>query len=152
MTDLIKIYKDKGSLESFKIDRTQIAKYVTAALQDLKEAKTTFKVSDKAAYFFAYTSMLKAGRALLFLRGYRPKGPAQHETVVEVAGSILGSGFKNLTEQFERMRKKRNRLIYDIGDLISHSDAEKAFQTAEQYVNQVKSFMEKEDPQLKFDL
>ena len=126
----VKIYKDKGQLEVFKIERDQILKHVQSAYQDLKEARVTFKVSDKAAYLFAYTAMLKIGRALLFLKGYRPKGPGQHETVVEVAGSILGSGFKSLTNQFDRMRRKRNKLIYDIGDLISHSDAEEAFKTA----------------------
>src|SRR3989338_9879249 len=100
MTDLIKLYQDKGQLEKFKIDRAQIAKHIQAAYQDLKEANTTFKVSDKPAYLFAYTAMLKIGRALLFLKGYRPKGAAQHETVVEIAGSMLGREFKELTKQF----------------------------------------------------
>lgn len=117
MTDLIKLYQDKGQLEKFKIDRSQIAKHVQAAYQDLKEAKVTFKVSDKAAYLFAYTAMLKIGRALLFLRGYRPKAAGQHETVVEIAGSILGQEFKELTKQFNSMRKKRNRLMV----ILSHT-------------------------------
>lgn len=152
MTDSIKIYKDKGRLEPFKIERAQIAKYVHAAYQDLEEAKKIFEASDKGAYFFAYTAMLKIGRALLFLKGYRPKGLGQHETVMEVANSILGSGFKELTRQFDAMRKKRNRLIYDIGDLVSHSEAEKAFEVAGEYVMRVRKFMEAEDPQLKLQL
>ncbi len=150
--DPIKLCKDKGQLEVFKIERAQIAKYVQSAYQDLKEARVTFKVSDKAAYVFAYTAMLKIGRALLFLKGYRPKGHGQHETVVDAVGSILGSGFKSLTDRFDRMRRKRNKLIYDIGGLISHSEAEEAFKTAEQYVDYVCKFMEQEDPQLKLDL
>ena len=149
--DPVKLYQDKGQLEAFKVERAQIAQHVQSAYQDLKEARVTFKVSDKAAYLFAYTAMLKIGRALLFLKGYRPKGHGQHETVVEVAGSILGSGFKSLTDRFDRMRRKRNKLIYDIGGLISHSDAEGAFKTAEQYVDRVFKFMEQEDPQLKLN-
>lgn len=150
--DLLKVLKDKGRLEIFQIERDQIARHVQAAYLDLKEARTTFPVSDKAAYLFAYTAMLKVGRALLFLKGYRPKGKGQHETVVEAAGVILGKGFKTLTDQFDRMRKKRNKLIYDIGDLISHAEAETAFKTAEEYLDNVRSFMEKEDPQIKLDL
>ena len=149
--DLIQRLKDSGRLESFKIERAQIAKHVQAAYQDLKEARTTFSVSDKAAYLFAYTAMLKIGRALLFLKGYRSKGPGQHETVVEVAGSILGKGFGSLTEQFDRMRRKRNTLMYDIGGLLSHAEAQEAFKTAEHYLEKVRDFMEKEDPQLKFE-
>ena len=147
--DLLQVLKDKGQLEVFQIERDQIAKHVQASYADLKEAKITFPVSDKAAYLFAYTAMLKIGRALLFLKGYRPKGKAQHETVVEAAGFILGKGFKELTDQFDRMRRKRNKLIYDIGDLISHSETETAFKIAGEYLDKVRVFMEKEDPQLK---
>ena len=96
--------------------------------------------------------MLKVGRALLFLKGYRPKSKGQHETLVAVAGSVLGKEFKSLTDRFGEMRKKRNALIYDIGGLISHAESELAFKTAEQYVEKVRKFMEQEDPQLKLDL
>ena len=41
--------------------------------------------------------------------------------------------------------------MYDVGVLISHSEAEEAFKTAEQYLDKVRGFMEKQDPQLKFD-
>jgi len=142
---------DRGQLETFRIERSQIAKHIASAFQDLREAEKTFPVPDRAAYLFAYTAMLKMGRALLFLKGYRSKGKAQHETVVEAAGQLLGSDFKSLTERFDRMRKKRNKMIYDVGDLISHSDAEEAFCTAGQYLGKVRSFMEKEDPQLRLD-
>ncbi|MBI1870243.1 MAG: hypothetical protein HYS07_03515 [Chlamydiae bacterium] len=150
--DLIKLYKDKGQLEIFKIEHAQISKYIEAAYQDLKEVRITFPVSDKAAYLFAYTAMLKMGRALLFLKGFRSKGKGQHETVIEIAGDILGKGFTDLTNDFDAMRRKRNKMIYDVGDLISHSDAEGAFRTAEQYLNKVKDFMKKEDSQLRFEL
>ena len=150
--DLLRNLKDRGQLEIFRVENNQIAKHVQAAYLDRNEARATFPVSDKAAYVFAYTAMLKIGRALLFLKGYRSKGKGQHDTVVEAAGFILGKDFKFLTDQFDRMRKKRNKLIYDVGDLISHTEAETAFKTAEEYLNKVRAFMEKEDPQLKLDL
>lgn len=149
--DPIQQLKDRGRLEPFKIERAQIIKHVQAAYQDLQEARATFPVSDKAAYLFAYTAMLKIGRALLFLDGYRPKGMGQHETVVEVAGIILGKGFSSLTDQFDRMRRKRNALMYDVGGLLSHAETEEAFKTAEQYLHKVRDFMDKQDPQLKFE-
>jgi len=149
--DLLKQLKDSGRLEEIRIERAQVAKLVKGACQDLKEARVTFPVSDRAAYLFAYTAMLKVGRALLFLKGYRPKGLGQHATVIEVADFLLGKGFSSLTDQFDRMRKKRNLLMYDVGVLISHTEAEEAFRTAEQYLDKVRGFMEKQDPQLNFD-
>jgi len=50
------------------------------------------------------------------------------------------------------MRQKRNKLIYDIGGLISHAEVEKAFHGAEEYAEKVRRFMEQQDPQLKFQL
>lgn len=143
--------KDSGRLESIRIERAQVAKLVKGAYQDLKEARVTFPVSDRAAYLFAYTAMLKIGRAFLFLTGYRPKGLGQHTTVIEAADSLLGKGFSSLSHQFDRMRKKRNLIMYDVGILISHAEAEEAFKTAERYLDKVRKSMEKQDPQLKFD-
>ena len=150
--EIVRRLFDEKRLETFKVERSQIAKHMESAFQDLKEARTTFPVSDKAAYLFAYTAMLKIGRALLFLRGYRPKGQGQHETVVQAAGSILGDSFESLTRQFNQMRQKRNKLIYDIGGLVSHAEAEEAFLAAERYLAKVQGFMEEQDPQLKLDL
>ncbi|MBI3324374.1 MAG: hypothetical protein HYZ92_03755 [Candidatus Omnitrophica bacterium] len=149
--DSLKQLKDSGRLETIRIERAQVAKLVRGAYQDLKEAQVTFPVSDQAAYLFAYTAMLKIGRAFLFLMGYRPKGLGQHATVIEVADFLLGKGFSSLTDQFDRMRKKRNLLMYDVDILISHSEAAEAFKTAESYLDRVREFMEKQDPQLKFD-
>lgn len=149
--DPIQRFKDNGRLELFRIERTQLTQHVRSAYQDLKEAQVTFPVSDRAAYLFAYAAMLKIGRAVLFLHGYRPKGLGQHETVVEGAGALLGKGFSALTEQFDRMRKKRNLLIYEVGGLLSHTDADAAFKTAEQYLDKVRDHMEQQDPQLRFE-
>jgi uncharacterized protein (UPF0332 family) len=149
--DPLRQLQDNGRLEAMRIERAQVAKLVQGAYQDLKEAHVTFSVSDRAAYLFAYTAMLKMGRALLFLKGYRPKGLGQHSTVIEAADFLLGKGFASLTDQFDRMRKKRNLLMYDVGVLISHTEAEESFKTAERYLDKIRDFMGKQDPQLKFD-
>ncbi len=150
--EIIQRLLDEKRLEKFKIGHPQIAEHIGSAFQDLKEARATFPVSDKAAYLFAYTAMLKIGRALLFLRGYRPKGQGQHETVVQAAGFILGRDFESLTRQFNQMRQKRNKLMYDIGGLVSHSEAEEGFKAAEKYLEKIRRFMEDENPQLRLDL
>jgi len=147
----LKKLEDAGRLESLQIERAQIAKLVKAAYQDLKEARVTFPVSDRAAYLFAYTAMLKAGRAVLFLRGRRPRGLGQHATVIEAAGLILGKDFASLTDLFDQARRKRNLLMYDTDVLISHAETEKVFRSAQDYLDKVRAFLEQQDPQLRFD-
>lgn len=150
--DNLKQYIEARRLMPIKMERAQIEKNIQSAYLDLKEAKATFPVSDKAAYLFAYTAMLKIGRALLFLKGYRPRGEGQHEVVVRAAGSLLGEGFESLTRQFNAMRQKRNKLIYDVGGLVSHEEATEAFKAAENYLSFVRSFMIKQDPQLRLEI
>ena len=41
--DVIKIYKDKGQLEVFRVEVEQIAKHIEDAYQDLKEARKHFQ-------------------------------------------------------------------------------------------------------------
>ena len=53
--------------------------------------------------------------------------------------------------EIERAQIQKH-IQYDIGGLISHEEAQEAFKAAEQYLEKVRLFMEKEDPQLKLDL
>jgi hypothetical protein len=50
--------------------------------------------------------------------------------VVEITSAILGEKFRDLTEQFERMRRKRNDLTYQGGTLLSRTEAQSALASA----------------------
>ncbi len=101
-----------------------------------------------------YMAMLKAGRALLFLEGYRPSDGAQHKTVVEVTSIILGEKYQDLTGQFEIMRRKRNEMTYEAGGLISTSEARHSLEDAIALLKEIYEQVKIKNPQLemKFDL
>ncbi len=90
----------------------------------------------------------------MLFKGYMPDDGAQHKTVVEVTSAILGDKFKNLTEQFETMRRKRNEMTYEAGSLLSKSEAQKAFSDATSLVEGILSEVKSQNPQLelKFEL
>ena len=96
--------------------------------------------------------MLKAGRALLLLEGYVPDDGAQHKTVVDVVSAVLGKEYENLTNQFDRMRRKRNEMTYEAGALISQSESQKAFSDSILLIRQVLSEVKLKNPQLKLKL
>ena len=97
-------------------------------------------------------AMLKAGRALLLLKGYLPADGAQHKTVVEITSAILGDNYKKLTGQFESMRRKRNEMTYEAGVLISLSEAKVAFSDAIALVQEILREVKTQNPQLKLNL
>ena len=91
---------------------------------------------------------------MLLLKGYRPDDGAQHKTAVEITSAILGNKYKNLTEQFETMRRKRNRMTYEAGVLLSKSEADKCFSDAISLVQKILAEVKFQNPQLdlKFEL
>ena len=101
-----------------------------------------------------YNEMLKAGRALLLFKGYRPSDGEQHKTIVIMTGLFLGKEYSDVISLFEKMRRKRNELTYEASILLSHTEAEKAFSTAIELIKSILSIIKKHNPQmeLKFEL
>jgi len=83
----------------------------------------------------AYMAMLKAGRALMLYKGYVPDDGAQHKTVVEFTAFTLGEKYRELTDHFESMRRKRNEMTYEAGGLLSKTEAVQSFSDAIELVN-----------------
>lgn len=151
---LIQKLKKQGKIKKQKAGIVQIEALLKEAILDLKEAKKISHIAERATYLLAYMSMLKAGRALLLFKGYMPDDGAQHKTVVEVTIAILGDKFKNPTEQFETMRRKRNEMTYEAGILLTKSEAKKAFSDAVSLIQKILKEVKSKNPQLeiKFEL
>jgi len=151
---LIKRLEKAGKLRKQKVGFVQIEALLKEAVLDLEEAKKIAHLAERATYLLAYNAMLKAGRALMLLKGYVPDDGAQHKTVVEMTSVILGDSYRDLTEKFETMRRKRNEMTYESGTLLSRSEAQKAFSDAIALVKKIFIEAKAQNPQLelKFQL
>jgi len=149
--ETIKKLEGQGKLKKQKAGFIQVEGLLRTALADLHEAKATLSIANTATYVLAYMAMLKAGRALLLWKGYVPDDGAQHKTVVEVTGAILGEKYKTLIDRFEMMRRKRNELTYDIAKPLSRSEAEKAFTDAIDLVKNILKEVKDKNPQMELD-
>jgi uncharacterized protein (UPF0332 family) len=149
---LIRRLEKEGKIRKQKAGIVQTEALLKEAILDLEEAQRISSVAERATYLLAYNGMLKAGRALILLRGYVPDDGAQHKTVVEMTAAILGAKYRNLTEQFETMRRKRNDLTYEAGTLLSKSEAQKAFADAVELVKKILNEVKAQNPQLDLEL
>lgn len=145
---LVKKLELEKKIKKQKAGIVQIEALLREAILDLTEAKKISHLAQRATYLMAYTGILKAGRALLLLKGYVPDDGAQHKTVVEMTSAILGDKYKNLTQQFESMRRKRNELTYESGKLLSLSEAQKALADAIALVHEILEEVKSQNPQL----
>ena len=90
----------------------------------------------------------------MFLKGYRPTDGAQHKTVVEMTSMTLGDKYKDLVGHFETMRRKRNRMTYEAGALLSNAEAQAAFSDAISLTQKILQEAKAQNPQMElpFDL
>ena len=138
-----------GRVEKARFNERQVTANLGRACRDLDTARKVLDVDEEWAYTISYHAMLRAGRALMFSMGWRPKGREQHKTVVEFCTDVLGAEFKSLTDRFDRMRRKRNDFIYEPQRPIPRTEAEQSLGSAKMFVGQIKEKIAALMPQLK---
>lgn len=137
-------------LKRQEIDFVQIGRFLTGAEKKLAAARKTLAIDEEACYQLAYEAMLKASLGFMLSVGYRPRSlPGHHVAVIEFAEENLGKGYKDLISLFNRMRRKRHQVIYDVTALISTSEATEALETAAKYLKAVRDEVQKRNPQVK---
>lgn len=141
----------KGLLKRQKVNFGQIEKQILRAKKDLETAQDILGKDPEWGATIAYQAMLRAGRAYLFSKGYLPADGAQHKTVVELTGKLLGKNYALLVEKFEKMRRRRNIFFYESDPFGTATQAESAVKTASELIQAVREIICKENPQLRFD-
>ena len=143
-------YLAKGMLKKQKSSHGAVEKLIIRSHKDLKTAKANLSIDEGIAYTVAHLAMLRAGRAFMLLKGFRPADGYQHKTVVEFMSKALGEEYKSMVEHFDRIRKKRNIFTYEIDISISRTEADNALETAVKFISLIEDFIKKENPQVHF--
>ena len=119
-----------------------------AARRNFEAASIVKGKVDEAAFKLVYDGLLQIGRVILLVNGYRPDDGEQHKTTFFVSGEFLGKDFNDLIKKIQKFRIKRNDCIYEPRGLISGSEAEAIYETAQEFWNKAKSYLQKWKPQL----
>jgi uncharacterized protein (UPF0332 family) len=91
--------------------------------------------------------MIRAGKALMYSKGYLPTAKNSHKTIVEFTKLILGGGYENIIGQFSRMRRRRHDFIYDSQNHITSHEANLSIETAKKLIDEVAALVKKENPE-----
>ena len=132
------------------VDRRAIKNLLKRAFVDLKTAKRNLGQDEECAYTYAYNALLRSGLALMFSQGFRPDIKNKHLTVVRFSSAFLGEEFKQLINDYDFMRKKRDRFIYEPDVPCSVKEAKDAIKTAEEFVHRISVVISSQEPQHKF--
>jgi uncharacterized protein (UPF0332 family) len=142
-------YEALGLLKKENIGLDQVKTYLNNASKNLKNARPILEIDTESGFDSAYKSILKSGRALIFLYGYRPDDGQQHKTTIDLIRLILKDYSDETIMNIDKMRKKRNQLMYAPAPGISEQEAEKFIKTAEYFLGAVNDFLDDKNPQLK---
>ncbi len=145
--EFVNEHLSKGLIQKQKTSITDVERLLIRSTKDLKTAKANLEIDEGIAYSVAYLAMLRAGRAFMLLKGFRPSDGYQHKTAVEFVRQLLGDEYSALIKHFDRMRRKRNLFTYEIDITVSYTEAENALRSAETFVDLVIRLVEKENPQ-----
>ena len=133
MSDLL----SDGKVKKVEPDARQAQECLSVAKRDLKLAKKLMGSDFDWAFSIAYNSMLQSARALMFAEGYAAIGENQHKTAVDYIDAKLGTKMHEKIEQFDDMRKKRHRAIYEKAGIVSEFEARHAIETAEAFLSKI---------------
>ncbi|CDI06247.1 HEPN domain-containing protein [Candidatus Nitrosotenuis uzonensis] len=139
LSDLLK----QDLVEKFESDKDQVGNEMEGAGKNLASAKNMLGIDEwEWAHAAAYNAMLHAGRALMFYKGYRPKGHDHHIAVVNYTIAVFSAKFpEDVLGYFVRGRKLRHEFMYDKVDIITSDKAAKMVEKAEAFVNKAKEIM-----------
>ena len=130
-----------------KPDFKQIELQLKRARRDLKTAESNLAIDLTWAFTIAYHSMIRAGKALMYSRGYLPTAKNSHKTIVEFTKLILGGGYENIIGQFDRMRRRRHDFIYDSQNHITSHEANLSIETARKLIDEITALVKRENPE-----
>ena len=141
----------QGLIKECPLDWSVINNLIKRAYIDLKTAERNLDDDEECAYNYAYNAMLRSGLALMFSYGFRPEIRDKHLTIVRFTSSILGKKSGRVINDYDFMRRKRHRLIYEPDIPCSKKEAEDALKTAKEFVELINKLIKEKNPQMSFD-
>lgn len=128
-----------GLIRRLPVDKNKVRDSFNLAQRDLKTSRKLLKEDADWAFSIAYNAILQAARALMFFRGFRPHGKAQHISVIRFVEIARGKGATDMIVAFDRMRRKRHRAVYDTVGTVSSVEARNAIRRAGDFIKDVET-------------
>jgi uncharacterized protein (UPF0332 family) len=125
--------EQEGRIEQVPTGRAEVDRLHTVVTRDLATAEDLRERNRDWALAIAYNAMLQGCLALMAAYGYRPRGEAQHRTVIAFARLALPE-HDRLLDRVDRLRHRRHQTVYGAAGQISAADVETALTLAREIV------------------
>jgi len=127
----------EGRIHPFRATSDEVDKALEVARRDLALAENIRDESLDWSYSIAYNAVLQACRAYMFHLGYRPASSEAHKATFEFMQLAVEQPFKRTIPYFDRVRKKRHRIIYNEVGLVTEKEAEELLKKAKGFISYI---------------
>jgi hypothetical protein len=137
---------NKGWLVKHRSSRREINDLLAIADRDLADAQVA-SISTDMRLSVAHNAALQLSIAVLIASGYRPSRDAYHYRAIQSLEFTIGAS-KDLIDQLDAFRMKRNISDYERSGAISDQEADEMFQLAVELRETVTTWLKKNYPKL----
>jgi uncharacterized protein (UPF0332 family) len=128
----------EGGIYSFQATAEEIDKALQISRRDME---TSLRIRDEDSdwsYNIAYNAILQACKAFLFFKGYRASTSEAHKATLAFMLETVDEPWHTKIEYFDRVRKKRHRLVYDEIGLVSQTELTNLLNEAKAFIDFIK--------------
>lgn len=140
--------REKGLVDDVKPNFSTVSALIVRAHKDVATARANASIDREWAYAIAYQGMLRAAKGMISSEGLRPRGRDQQRTVVMLVDAILGENARPLVNAFDRMRRRWQVIVEEVGQPVSRYEVEGAIKDAQQFIERTVEWTRTRNPQL----
>jgi len=138
----------EGAIHVFDAKPAEIERVMEIARRDLAVAEKVAAESLDWAYTISYNAVLQACRGYMFRLGYRPAAAEAHRSTLRFMRLVVDEPMKRSIDYFDRVRRKRHRMIYDEVGLASEREVKQLLETAKEFL----AYVERSTHERRLDL
>ena len=127
-----------GSIQSFQASAEEIEKVLQVADRDMETALRIRSEDADWSFNIAYNAVLQSCKAYMFFRGYRASSAETHKNTLAFMLEALEEPWRTRVDYFDRVRKKRHRLVYDETGLVSQAELDYLLNEARVFMDFIK--------------
>lgn len=114
--------------------------------RDLEDAEIDQLSADRR-FATAYNAVLQLAKIILACEGYRVSGIGHHQTTFQAVQLALGPQVYTLARYFDRCRRKRNTVDYDMAGAASETEVAELLKRAEEFRLMTETWIGHQHPQ-----
>lgn len=124
---------NKGDLQKVVVSDEALSGIAKMIDRDLEDARISSLSCDRR-FATAYGAALGVANYVIRKSGYRVSAKVGHHKVsFDIATELIGAGALELADYFDICRRKRNRVDYDLSDVVSEGEVDELISVVEKF-------------------